>query len=128
MNLPLFLVTLAALSGGGSALRPQCKGNRELVEACFRVHGRAYFSNGTPSLRIWHLGTRDVLGVTQHAHADDAEEPIAPRNLIDALDGFDHFVYGDFEVCPFTKKKRGEMQMVCVESATKLVVTTHGSR
>jgi hypothetical protein len=24
---------------------------------------------------------------------------------------------GDFEVCPFTEERAGEMQMVCVESA-----------
>jgi hypothetical protein len=30
--------------------------------------------------------------------------------------------YGDFEVCPFTPDKSGHMQMVCVESATRLIV------
>jgi hypothetical protein len=128
VNLSLLFVPLVVLSAGASTLGSQCKGNRELVDACFKVHGRAYFSNGTPSLRIWQAGTRDVLGVTRHALADDADAPIAPGSLINALDGFEHFVYGDFEVCPFTKKKRGEMQMVCMESATKLVVTPHGSR
>ena len=26
-------------------------------------------------------------------------------------------IYGDFNVCPFTKQKPGHMQMVCIESA-----------
>ena len=30
-------------------------------------------------------------------------------------------LYGDFEVCPFTKEKPGEMQIVCVKAASKLV-------
>jgi hypothetical protein len=29
--------------------------------------------------------------------------------------------YGDFTVCPFTKQKPGEMQMVCIESAEQVL-------
>src|SRR5713226_1994534 len=41
---------------------------------------------------IWHIGTDRILGV------------------------------GDVEVCPLTKSKAGEMQVVCVASASHLVV------
>jgi hypothetical protein len=30
-------------------------------------------------------------------------------------------IYGDFEVCPFTPERKGHMQMVCVQSAKKLI-------
>ena len=62
-----------------------CKNNAYLVGQCFRLHGRAFFSNGTPSLRIWHVGTKRILGVSAHPEADDAEDPIAPANLLSAL-------------------------------------------
>jgi len=104
-----------------------CKNNAYLVGQCFRLHGRAFFSNGTPSLRIWHVGTKRILGVSAHPEADDAEDPIAPANLLSALGGFDHFVFGDFEVCPFTPKRQGHMQMVCVERAENLVLKPYGT-
>ena len=66
-----------------------------------------------------------MLGVTEHASADDADDPIAPKNLRRRLD-FQHFVFGDFEVCPFTEEKPGEMQMVCVQNASHLKLQPYG--
>jgi hypothetical protein len=104
----------------------KCKNNTYLVAECFRLHGRAFYSNGTPDLRIWQIGTNRILGVTRSSQADDAVDPIAPQNLLNALKGFDHFVFGDFEVCPFTPKRQGQMQIVCVERAENLVIKLYG--
>jgi hypothetical protein len=30
-------------------------------------------------------------------------------------------LWGDFEVCPFTPRRPGEMQMICIESGKNLV-------
>jgi hypothetical protein len=106
----------------------QCKNNTYLVGECFRLHGRAFYSNGTPDLRIWQVGTNRILGVTRRSQADDTVDPIAPQNLLNALGGFDHFVFGDFEVCPFTPKRQGQMQMVCVKRAENLVIKPYGYR
>ena len=97
------------------AYRP-CKEDPNVVDACFALHGRAFLSNGTPSLRIWRIGTDRILGVF------DPENEIIPDSLEKKLSGFDVDVYGDFEVCPFTKRQPGEMQTVCVESADHLIV------
>ena len=98
-----------------SGYRP-CKEDPNVVDACFSLHGRMFVSNGTPSLRIWRVDTDRILGVF------DPENEIIPHNLEKKLSGFDVDVYGDFEVCPFTKNRAGEMQMVCVEFADHLVV------
>ncbi len=74
------------------------------------------YTNGTPSLRIWRVGSKKILGVLP------AENEIIPESLKDALNGFNKSVYADLEVCPFTKEQPGAMQMVCVESARNLVV------
>ncbi len=105
-----------------------CKGNPDLVGQCFKVHGRVRIVNGT-GMVIWRIGTDRILGVE--------DEEIIPDNLSKALFRYDKEwgsdVYGDFEVCPFTKSKPEEMQMVCVESASHLVVKkpvaspTHGN-
>ncbi len=99
----------------------QCKGNPRVVGACYVVHGRATFGDGTPVLRIWPVGTKRMLGVTAGPIADDADEPIAPTNML-LFNPDVQGVFGDFEVCPFTPERKGHMQMVCVQSARNLVV------
>jgi hypothetical protein len=99
----------------------KCKGNPQVVGACYVVHGRATFGNGTPALRIWPVGTKRMLGVTAAPGAVDADDPICPKNMM-RFDSNVEGIFGDFEVCPFTPKRAGSMQMVCVQSATKLFV------
>jgi hypothetical protein len=99
----------------------QCKKNPEVVSACYVVHGRATFGPGTPALRIWPVGTKRMLGVTAGPVADDADDPICPQKMLQFTAGSEE-ILGDFEVCPFTPKREGAMQMVCVESASHLVV------
>ena len=90
-----------------------CQNDPDIVAACFTLHGRLSLWNGSPSLRIWRIGTGRILGVRTET---------TPEN-VSALFGDDPFatnIYGDFDVCPFTKEKAGEMQMVCIESASHL--------
>lgn len=112
----LVLVVLLTTAALGQA--PRCKGNPRVVGECFTIHGRARFGNGTPSLRIWPIGTKRLLGVTDGPVADDADAPICPKEML----RWPAEEYGDFEVCPFTQEKLGHMQMVCVESVSHLVV------
>jgi hypothetical protein len=48
-----------------------------------------------------------------------ADDPIWPRTLEVTADDD---VYADFEVCPFTTERKGEMQLVCIESASHVFV------
>jgi hypothetical protein len=101
-----------------SGERPSCKNNPKLVGECFKIHGRVRIVNGI-GMVIWRVGTDRILGVGD-------VDIVIPDNLSDAMfrkgDVYGRDVFGDFEVCPFTKNKEGEMQMVCVESASRLVV------
>jgi hypothetical protein len=106
--------------------KPACKGNKEVIGECFQVRGRAFASNGTPDLRIWRVRTKRILGVTASADANDSDESIAPENLFRALGGEQHFVFGDFEVCPFTREREAHMQMVCIERAEHLFIKPYG--
>src|SRR6476660_7377991 len=124
----LICTLMLAQPRGANKAAGQCKNNTYLVGQCFQLHGRAYFSNGTPSLRIWYVGTNRILGVTSRPLADDVQYPIAPANLLNALGGFGLFIFVDFEVCPFTPKRQGWMQMVCVERAENLAIKPYGNR
>src|ERR1039458_8638756 len=83
-----------------AAATPKCKGNPEVVGACYTVRGRLSPGADTVTVRLWPVGTKRMLGVTGGPTLDDAGFPIWPQGL-----GFAHGdedIYGDFEVCPFT--------------------------
>jgi hypothetical protein len=87
-----------------------CKSDPDLVGACFTIHGRLFIANGGPSARIWKIGTDRILGV---------DNEILP-GLLNLNMNFDEEAYGDFYVCPFTRERSGEMQKVCIESASRV--------
>jgi hypothetical protein len=105
---------------GYSEAKPGCKGNPRVVGTCYSVHGRLSPGADTIELRLWPVGTHRMLGVSDGPAINDAENPIYPQNII--FRRGDETIYGDFEVCPFTPEREGEMQFVCIESATHLVV------
>ena len=116
-----FVAMFVLASASLSAAAPKCEGNPKVIDTCFVVHGRATFGPGTPALRIWLIGTKRMLGVTAGPIADNADDPIAPKSML-KFDTGNERVFGDFEVCPFTVEQKGKMRMVCVQSASKIVV------
>ena len=113
--LVLAAILLASLSFAESE-RP-CKGNLYQVSPCFTVRGRLAIYLGSPSARIWRTGTKRILGVSEGY----AQVRRMPKSLEEKLSP-GVAIYGDFEVCPFTKDRPGQMQLVCIESASNLVV------
>jgi hypothetical protein len=91
-----------------------CRTNPEIVSACFTIHARVFMSNGTPSIRMWPVGTKRILGVLP------SEAEIMP-DVVRRNVNWTTRVYGDYEVCPFTPEKVGEMRFVCIESASNLI-------
>ena len=106
------------------AAPPKCRGNPRVVGACYLVHGRLSLGADSARLRLWPIGTKRMLGVTAGPRIDDADDPISPQTL-KVTPGDD--VYADFELCPFTPQRKGEMQLVCIESASQVVVKHHAS-
>ncbi|MGH9730939.1 MAG: hypothetical protein ACRD4A_04510 [Candidatus Acidiferrales bacterium] len=107
---------------------PLCKGNAALVGECFTVHGRMRFYNGTHNVRIWPIGTHRLIGVEYVPGSIDNPTEEHPDGVywmpveLSNTSTFGVEIYGDFEVCPLSKKRPGAMQVVCVESAKHLVV------
>jgi hypothetical protein len=117
-----FIFIVFAVSSGSVAdeidVEKGCQDNPFVVGECFLVHGRIRLYNGTPSIRIWPIGTKRLLGV------------LPPENEIMPLNVFKHIawgidIFGDFVVCPFTKEQIGHMQCVCIESASNLILEHH---
>ena len=125
----ILVVTLGCLATANwSIAAPQtkkCKGSERLVGDCFMIHGRMQAGNGTPSVRIWRVGTTRMLGVPEGDVDGDPDVASLP-DVIYNTNIRDQVVFADFVVCPLTKEKPGEMQMVCVESATNLVPSRAG--
>ena len=81
---------------------------------CYQVKGRLSYYNGTPSTRIWIVGTHRMLGIP-------SEDSDLPANVGPLLKSFDDQIFADFVVCPLTKDHPGTMRMVRVKSASHVI-------
>jgi hypothetical protein len=96
----------------------------------FWVHGRLSAWNGTPTFRIWVVGTKRILGVIQDPKSPNSDYPEMPKELMDiffaqvAIFGTD--IYGDFLIEPLAPDEKGAMRPVRVITSKKLVVTYGG--
>ncbi|HSQ24020.1 MAG TPA: hypothetical protein VLN44_06410 [Pyrinomonadaceae bacterium] len=97
-----------------------CRQHPQLVGKCFTVHGRLSVYNGAPAMRIWRIGTKRMLGVSEQRFAVQGYRNV-PETIQNQLNQ-DVDIFGDFLVCPFTRPKAGEMQMVCIEEGKNLKV------
>jgi hypothetical protein len=92
-----------------------CARRIQLAGPCTTVHGRLQFTNGTPGLRVWVVGTKRVLGLAGEEGAE-----LLPDQLRALLaDGV--ALYGDFAICPVTRSDPGVMQTICIQAGRRLV-------
>lgn len=104
--------SLAQDAAPRSAARP-CRAQPALVGKCFRVYGRLALYNGTPTIRLWRAGTNRVLGVSG-SYAHDGYSSI-PEELERQL-AWETELWGEYLVCPYTRRRPGAMQLVCIEA------------
>ena len=91
-----------------------CGASPKFVGPCYKIRGRLSYYNGTPSTRIWIVGTHRMLGIP-------GEDNQLPPNVEVLLKDFNDKIFGDFVVCPISSKRHGTMQMVFLKSASHLV-------
>jgi hypothetical protein len=127
MRFVMLMLTAACISLPASAQTPSaapwpCRS--QLVESCFKRHGRLSSQNGI-ALTIWLIGTTRVVGL-----ANDVDElPVQIRKYLDMTSPDHSYIYGDFDLCPVEPDKSGYMRRVCVAGAEKLVIQNlQGSR
>lgn len=100
----------------------------ENAASCYWTHGRLNFYNGAPSYRIWKIGTKRILGVyggalTYLPRTDkDSQLPEFPSEIDRVFRPPDNAVYADFQIRPLEPERKGEMQAVCIESASNIAV------
>jgi hypothetical protein len=120
----LILLTLAivipASSFAPDRVAKSCREHPQLVGKCFKVRGRLAVYNGAPALRILKLGTKRMLGVSEQRFAIEGYNTV-PEDIRAKIDQ-DKLLYGDYTVCPFTQSKAKEMQLVCIENVSNLVI------
>jgi hypothetical protein len=117
-----FIALLLAVSPAASlaqgvaprrTLQP-CRAQPSLVGKCFQVYGRLALYNGAPTIRLWRAGTKRVLGISG-SYARDGYSSI-PEDLERQL-SWEKELWGEYLVCPYTRRRPGEMQLVCIEAA-----------
>jgi hypothetical protein len=129
-QLVILVLFISAQALANETYRQQPCKTPALAPSCMHIHGRLWTGNGTPSPRLWQIGTHHIYGVysnqygfTHDSQTLDNEAPelhlTFPKNTPDQ-GGWT--VYGDFEVCPLESPTQGHMQAACIASAAHLVV------
>jgi hypothetical protein len=108
----------SAIHSSARRFEKSCREHPQLVSNCFKLRGRLAVYNGAPALRIWKIGTKRMLGVSEQRFAIDGVRNV-PEDVQAKIDQ-NKFLYGDFLVCPFTAPRSNEMQLVCIESVANL--------
>lgn len=101
-----------------------CRNSPMRVAPCRTIRGRLMLTNGTPSMRIWPVGSRRILGVIHPRTGDGEFVGPLPRAVEGALrtEQWSKRVFADYVVCPLSRERAGRMQMVCIEAARNVVV------
>lgn len=86
------------------------------------IHGALRTYNGNPSHRIWKIGTKRTLGISEERFQLEGYCNIPHWLEERAQDNLDSEIVGDFVVYPFTADKPGVMRFVCVDTAYNLKV------
>ena len=117
----LLLIACSAVLAQDAPKSPamSCRSQPSLVGRCFSVRGRLSLYNGAPTIRLWRAGTKRMLGVSA-SYSKPGYSSIPEE--IEKLLNWESEVWGDFLVCPFTRQKANEMQMICIESGKNIVV------
>ncbi|HXJ02775.1 MAG TPA: hypothetical protein VNH44_16260 [Micropepsaceae bacterium] len=114
-----FVLLAAGLAQASYAAETVCEMDRRVVAACRDVHGRLRV-NANSRVYLWPVGTSRLLGIAFASDAPNADF-FLPDNVRSMLTPTME-VWGDFRVCPFTAQKSGNLQIVCVERASRLAV------
>jgi hypothetical protein len=144
LALALCALAAQAIPPQGSQTEPKrkipCK-TPENAPTCYWTRGRLSLYNGNPSLRLWKIGSKRILGIysgpdSQRYDPLDNEHPELPLSLDRAYDaeykrrsaikdpdaGLPEPAFGDFEVCPLEPERKGVMQAACIESAKNIFI------
>jgi len=106
-----------ALGGVAAAETFPCKQDPRIIQQCFAVRGRLSV-HANMRLYLWPIGTNRLLGVA----SPDGAIIMPPSSSASLQHGSIGQVFGHFEVCPFTRRRPGIMQMVCIAGVTSLTV------
>jgi hypothetical protein len=97
---------------------PACKSSPKVVDKCMTFYGRLNIYTGSPSIRIWPVGTKQLYGV--RSTGSDPDHVVLPQKLRDILASNPVEVNGKWEVCPLEPERPNQLRSVCLESATEL--------
>ena len=125
MRVAVLLILTASSGMWAQSTAPQaneksCREHPQLIGNCFTVRGRLSIYNGAPALRIWRVGTRRVLGISEQRFSVAGYRNVP--EYIESQTDQNVAIFGDFLVCPFTRSHAGEMQLVCIQEGKNLVV------
>jgi hypothetical protein len=130
LRLAILVLFVSELALANDTYRQQPCKTSELAPRCAQIHGRLWTGNGTPSTRLWQIGTHHIYGIYSNRYGFIHDSPTLDNEAPELHFTFPEkranqggwTVYGDFEVCPLESLIQGQMQAACIDSATHIVV------
>jgi hypothetical protein len=132
-NMIRIMVILALLVSGRALAQKNyrqepCK-THEIAQSCVHIHGRLTAGNGTPSTRLWQIGTHHIYGIYSNRygfiHDEQTLDNESPQLHFALPKGTPNVggwtIYGDFEVCPLEPLIQGHMQAACIANADHVI-------
>lgn len=96
-----------------------CRKHPGVIGPAFKIRGVLSYWNGAPGVRIWKVGTKRILGVSEGRFYREGYCNL-PKWLPTIT--FDEEITGDFVLYPFTKDKPEEMRLVCIDTVYNMKV------
>ena len=101
-----------------------CRASPRLAGECFTVRARLTTCTGIPNARLWIVGTKRILGVTD-SRGNPGGGKLLPRRLEATMfeaTPCSKAAWGEFTVCPLDPDRPGVMRRVCVAEARRLTI------
>ena len=112
------LIASMTTAASAEGARPQCKGSPKVVGKCVTVYGKLSVYGGSPSIRIWPVGTKRLYGIEDTD--GDPKTVYLPPNLRKALESHPRELNGKFQLCPLDVERDNRMTPACIEGASQL--------
>jgi hypothetical protein len=116
-----------AEGGAGWPRKIPCKTEAN-AKSCYWTHGRLMLHEGTPSFRLWKIGTHRMLAIWSGPSVDyeggaaDNEHSEFPANIRRVFRPSKNGIFADFDVCPLESETPNVMQAACIESAKNIFI------
>jgi len=119
MNITYKIIIGILLLGGAFSTNAEeiCSADKRIVNPCYDVYGKLTV-HANMRVYLWPVGTKRLIAISYRKDSPEPNPPLPSNIHLNHL--LENDLFGNFNICPFTKEKAGKMQVVCINSVSNL--------